>query len=58
MHYEATAQPGALSCASSSYRLEGKRARLRMVEKGGKKKLVWLHHEAEEFGCVSRRDAD
>jgi site-specific recombinase XerD len=31
------------------YRLEGKRARLRMVEKGGKEKLVWLHHEAEEF---------
>jgi integrase/recombinase XerD len=31
------------------YRLEGKRARLRMLEKGGKEKLVWLHHEAEEF---------
>jgi hypothetical protein len=31
------------------YRLEGKRARLRMVEKGGKEKLVWLHHEAEQF---------
>jgi hypothetical protein len=24
------------------YRLEGKRARLRIVEKGGKEKLVWL----------------
>ena len=31
------------------YRLEGKRARLRLVEKGGKEKLVWLHHEAEQF---------
>ena len=31
------------------YRLEGKRARLRTVEKGGKEMLVWLHHEAEEF---------
>lgn len=31
------------------YRLEGKRARLRLLEKGNKEKLVWLHHEAEEF---------
>jgi integrase/recombinase XerD len=31
------------------YRLEGKRARLRLVEKGSKEKLVWLHREAEEF---------
>ena len=31
------------------YRLEGKRARLRMLEKGGKEKLVWLHHEAEQY---------
>lgn len=31
------------------YRLEGKRARLRLVEKGNKEKLVWLHREAEEF---------
>jgi integrase/recombinase XerD len=31
------------------YRLEGKRARLRIVDKGGKEKLVWLHHEAEQF---------
>jgi integrase/recombinase XerD len=31
------------------YRLEGKRARLRLLEKGGKEKLVWLHHEAEQF---------
>jgi len=30
------------------YRLEGKRARLRLMEKGGKEKLVWLHREAEE----------
>jgi integrase/recombinase XerD len=31
------------------YRLEGKRARLRLLEKGSKEKLVWLHREAEEF---------
>jgi len=31
------------------YTLEGKRARLRLHEKGGKEKLVWLHHEAEDF---------
>jgi integrase/recombinase XerD len=31
------------------YRLEDKRARLHIVEKGGKEKLVWLHHEAEQF---------
>ncbi|MBV8904909.1 MAG: tyrosine-type recombinase/integrase [Acidobacteriia bacterium] len=31
------------------YRLQGKRAQLRLHEKGGKEKLVWLHHEAEEY---------
>ena len=31
------------------YRIEGKRARLRLMEKGNKEKLVWLHREAEEF---------
>lgn len=31
------------------YRMQGKRARLRLVEKGNKEKLVWLHREAEEF---------
>jgi site-specific recombinase XerD len=30
-------------------RQEGKRARLRLMEKGNKEKLVWLHREAEEF---------
>jgi integrase/recombinase XerD len=29
--------------------LQGKRARLRLLEKGSKEKLVWLHHEAEEY---------
>ncbi|WP_433968027.1 tyrosine-type recombinase/integrase [Tunturiibacter gelidiferens] len=29
--------------------MQGKRARLRLLEKGNKEKLVWLHHEAEEF---------
>lgn len=33
----------------SDYTLQGKRARLRLLEKGGKEKLVWLHHEAEEY---------
>lgn len=33
----------------ADYRLEGKRARLRLLEKGNKEKLVWLHREAEEF---------
>jgi integrase/recombinase XerD len=31
------------------YRLEGKRARLRLLEKGNKEQLVWLHHEAEQY---------
>ena len=31
------------------YSLQGKRARLRLLEKGGKEKLVWLHHEAEQY---------
>ena len=30
-------------------RLEGKRGRLRPMEKGNKEKLVWLHREAKEF---------
>jgi len=33
----------------SDYSLQGKRARLRLLEKGNKEKLVWLHHEAEQF---------
>jgi site-specific recombinase XerD len=31
------------------YRVVGKRPQLRLQEKGGKEKLVWLHHEAEDF---------
>lgn len=31
------------------YRLQGKRPQLRLQEKGGKEKLVWLHYAAEEF---------
>jgi integrase/recombinase XerD len=31
------------------YTLQGKRARLRLLEKGNKEKLVWLHHEVEGF---------
>ena len=30
------------------YRLDGKRTCLRLMEKGNKEKLVWLHREAEE----------
>jgi hypothetical protein len=33
--------------ARRDYRLEGKRARLRFLEKGNKEQLVWLHHQAE-----------
>jgi len=35
--------------ARADYRLEGKRARLRLLEKGSKELLVWLHHEAEAY---------
>ena len=38
-----------VSAKRGDYRLEGKRARLRLLEKGNKEKLVWLHREAEEF---------
>ena len=38
-----------VSLIREDYRLMGKRAQLRLQEKGGKEKLVWLHHEAEEF---------
>jgi hypothetical protein len=33
----------------ADYRIEGKRARLRLLEKGNKEKLVWLHHKTEQF---------
>jgi integrase/recombinase XerD len=33
----------------ADYRLEGKRARLRLLEKGNKEQLVWLRHEAEAY---------
>jgi hypothetical protein len=31
------------------YSLQGKHARLRLLEKGNKEKLFWLHHEAEQY---------
>lgn len=31
------------------YRVAGKRSQLRLQEKGGKEKLLWLHHQAEEY---------
>jgi integrase/recombinase XerD len=33
----------------ADYTLEGKRARLRLLEKGNKEQLVWLHDEAEAY---------
>src|SRR5271170_2061008 len=38
-----------LKLKRGDYSLQGKRARLRLQEKGGKEKLVWLHHEAEHY---------
>jgi site-specific recombinase XerD len=31
------------------YTLQGKRARLQLLEKGNKEKIVWLHHQAEAY---------
>jgi hypothetical protein len=36
-----------LKLKRGDYSLQGKRARLRLLEKGNKEKLVWLHQEAE-----------
>jgi site-specific recombinase XerD len=33
----------------NDYRIEGNRARLRLMEKGDQEKLVWLHRDAEEY---------
>jgi site-specific recombinase XerD len=38
-----------LKLKRSDYSLQGKRARLRLLEKGNKEKLVWLHHELEQY---------
>ena len=38
-----------LKLRRSDYALQGKRTRLRLLEKGNKEKLVWLHHEAEQY---------
>ena len=38
-----------ISLTREDYRAMGKRSQLRLLEKGGKEKLVWLHHEAEEY---------
>ena len=38
-----------LKLKRGDYSLQGKRARLRLQEEGGKEKLVWLHHEAEQY---------
>ena len=38
-----------ISLTRGDYRAMGKRSQLRLLEKGGKEKLVWLHHEAEEY---------
>jgi site-specific recombinase XerD len=38
-----------LKLKRGDYSLQGKRAQLRLQEKGGKEKFVWLHHEAEQY---------
>jgi len=38
-----------LKLKRGDYTLQGKRGRLRLLEKGGKEKLVWLHREAEQY---------
>ncbi len=37
------------SLRRADYRTAGKRSQLRLQEKGGKEKLLWLHHRAEEY---------
>ena len=49
MAYSFARVSAVLRLKRGDYSLQGKRARLRLSEKGGKEKLVWLHHEAEEF---------
>jgi site-specific recombinase XerD len=49
MAYTFSRVSAVLKLKRSDYTLQGKRARLRLLEKGNKEKLVWLHHEAEEF---------
>jgi site-specific recombinase XerD len=49
MSYTFARVSAVVGVARGDYRMEGKRARLRLLEKGNKEKLVWLHREAEEF---------
>ena len=56
MGYNFARVSAVVGLARRDYRLEGKRARLRLLEKGNKEQLVWLHHEAEVFRThISRR---
>jgi integrase/recombinase XerD len=49
MAYTFARASAVISLRREDYRLTGKRAQLRLQEKGGKEKLLWLHHQAEEY---------
>jgi integrase/recombinase XerD len=49
MAYSFARVSAVLKLNRADYTLQGKRARLRLQEKGGKDQLVWLHHEAEQY---------
>lgn len=38
-----------LKLKRGDYSLQDKRVRLRLLEKGNREKLVWLHNEAEQY---------
>jgi hypothetical protein len=52
MAYTFARVSGVLKLRGGGYGLQGKRARLRLLEKGNKEKLVWLHHRG---GGIPRR---
>jgi integrase/recombinase XerD len=49
MAYTFARASAVVSLRREDYRLAGKRAQLLLQEKGGKEKLLWLHHQAEEY---------
>jgi site-specific recombinase XerD len=49
MAYTFARASAVVSLRHEDYYLAGKRAQLRLQEKGGKEKLLWLHHQAEEY---------
>jgi len=44
-----------LKLKRGDYGLQGKRARLRLLEKGNKEKLVWLHHERSSISMPTSK---